>query len=281
MRKTAVLLTGCLLVVLSGCSSTRIAYNYADQGIIWWVEDYVTLTSAQEEQLEQDLASLQQWHCSDELPRYSTWLRELETDILSGTPDVETIRYHQQQLLGFVPQLLERGTPAAQNLLESLSDEQVRELADNMASKQKELEEEMLAGSPEETARARAERTRERIEGWLGDLNEQQWALVQAWSADRAQQTQIWLEGRRNWQNALLAELDHRKQPGFDDAVRDLLVHSEQARGEAYRRMSEESRQAMAVLIHDLIQAGGPEHREHILAKARDLNSDFVALTCQ
>tara|TARA_B100000287_G_C20275167_1_gene639665 strand:+ start:459 stop:608 length:150 start_codon:yes stop_codon:yes gene_type:complete len=39
----------CLLMVVlaflvAGCSSTKLAYRYADWGIVWWVEDYVSLT---------------------------------------------------------------------------------------------------------------------------------------------------------------------------------------------------------------------------------------------
>src|SRR5690554_7610133 len=47
----------------------------------------------------------------------------------------------------------------AVNLLKTLSDDQVQELARNMARDQRELEDEMLAGTEQETARARAERT--------------------------------------------------------------------------------------------------------------------------
>lgn len=81
----------------------------------------------------------------------------------------------------------------AVNLLKTLSDDQVQELARNMARDQRELEDEMLAGTGQETARARAERTSERLEHWLGSLNSQQQALVEAWSADRGRQTEIWL----------------------------------------------------------------------------------------
>lgn len=279
LNRLILLAVFCLFLV-GGCSSTKTAYRYADWGIIWWVEDYITLSNAQESQLSQDLAALQQWHCSAELPRYTRWLDELEADITSTTPSVATIHYHQQQLLAFLPDLLSEATPVAVNLLQSLSDEQVTELAQNMAKDQEELEEEMLAGTPQKTAEARANRTAERVERWLGDLNREQRALVESWSEDRAQQTKVWLQGRKNWQKALLNALENRNQPGFADTIEELLVYSDRARGPAYQAMMQESRQAMAELMHDLIRAGTKRHREHLLAKARELNSDFVALSC-
>ena len=266
--------------LLVACSSTRTAYRFADWGIVWWVEDYVTLTSAQQTQLEQDLDALRDWHCSAELPRYTLWLETLKIDMAAGVPEVDTIRYHQRQFFVFTDALLQQAVPVTVNLLSTLSDEQVRELATNMAEQHRELEREMLAGSVEENAKARAERTRERLESWLGPMNKQQRALVAEWSADRGQQTEIWLNGRRNWQKALLETLETRNQPGFSAQIENLMINYEQARGEEYQTMSEESRAAMTVLIHDLLVAGGPEHRQHIIEKASELNGDFSALTC-
>lgn len=269
-----------LLMFFAGCSQARLAYRYADWGVVWWVEDYISLTSEQEAQLNQDLEALRQWHCSVELPRYQQWLAALKSDLAEGTPGQATVLFHQEQLMDFIPELLERAAPVAVNLLSSLSVEQVAQLADNMAEKQQELEQEMLEGTPAETARARSERTIERIERWLGDLNQQQWTIVESWSADRGRQTEIWLTGRRNWQLALLDVLEQRGEPGFAEQVKELLVHSERARGAEYQAMLAKSRVAMASLMHDLLQAGDTRHQDHLLARASELNGDFAALTC-
>lgn len=269
-----------LALGLVGCSSTKVAYRYADWGIVWWVEDYVTLTAVQKQQLNSDIEQLRQWHCSAELPRYQAWLDELESDVSSGPPDQFTIDYHQQQLFGFFPSLLERASPVATNLLSSLTDAQVQELADNMAQSQQEMEEEFLADSPEATAEARAERTTERVERWLGALNSKQRSIVRQWSVNRGAQTEIWLQGRRNWQLALLELLEKRNAPTFEAELEDLILNSEEARGEAYKAMMAESRVAMASLMHDLIQAGDNTTLAHLQNRAVELNSDFETLTC-
>lgn len=269
-----------LMFGLVGCSSTKVAYRYADWGIVWWVEDYVSLTANQKQQLNSDIEQLRQWHCSAELPRYQAWLDELESDVSSGPPDQITIDYHQQQLFGFFPNLLERATPVAVNLLSSLSDEQVQELADNMAQSQQEMEEEFLADSPEATAEARAERTAERVERWLGELNSEQRDIVRQWSANRGAQTEIWLQGRRNWQLALLEILEGRDEPTFEAELEYLILNSEEVRGEAYKAMMAESRVAMASLMHDLILAGNEETLAYLKNRAVELNNDFETLTC-
>ncbi len=269
-----------LAFALVGCSSTKLAYRYADWGIVWWVEDYVTLTADQKQQLNSDIEQLRQWHCSDELPRYQAWLDELEPDVASSPPDQATVKYHQQRLFGFFPSLLERATPVAANLLSSLSDEQVNELAENMAQSQREMEEEFLADSPEATAEARAERTAERVERWLGELNSEQRDIVRQWSANRGAQTEIWLQGRRNWQLALLEALERRNEPTFGAELEYLILNSEEVRGEDYKAMMAESRAAMASLMHDMITAGDAATLAHLQNRAVELNSDFAALTC-
>ncbi|PHQ24475.1 DUF3549 domain-containing protein [Marinobacter guineae] len=276
--KVALLLV--LAVALAGCSSTKTAYRYADWGIVWWVEDYIALTNAQKQQLNADINNLRQWHCRAELPRYQAWLNELESDVSEGPVGKATVAYHQEQLFGFVPGLLQQVTPVAVNLLSSLSDKQVHELAENMEQNQQKMEEEFLAASPKATAEARADRTVERVERWLGRLNSEQRQIVETWSANRGTQTEIWLQGRRNWQLALLEVLERRNEPTFPGELENLIMNSEKFRGKAYEAMMAESRPAMASLMHDLIKTGDASTLAHLQNRASELNSDFESLTC-
>jgi hypothetical protein len=268
------------LALLAGCSSTKMAYRYADWGIVWWVDDYIPMTAEQESRLEQDIRGLRQWHCATELPRYSKWLAQLKSDVRSGNLSQSTVTHHQEQLLSFFPPLMERARPAATRLLSSLSDEQVQQLASNMEESQKELEDEFLADNPEQTREARAERTMERVERWLGSLNERQRDTVNAWSEGRGKQTEIWLEGRRNWQQALIDALATRDSDDFSDRVHYLMSNYEEVRGERYQRMMSKSRAAMAGLMTDLLQQADQRHLDHLLEKATTMQGDFDTLAC-
>lgn len=268
------------LTLAAGCSSTRMAYRYADWGIVWWVDDYIPMTAAQQSRLEQDIRDLRQWHCSTELPRYSKWLTRLKMDVRTGDLDESTVAWHQQKLFSFFPPLIDRAKPAAVRLLAGLSDEQVRQLAANMNDSQEELEEEFLADDPEKTRAARAERTRERVERWLGPLNDTQRNTVLAWSEARGEQTRIWLEGRRNWQKALLDALEERQHDGFSDRVHHLIDNNESIRGERYRQMMSESRTAMAELMTALLQQADQRHLDHLVKRAAELEGDFDTLAC-
>lgn len=267
-------------LLLAGCSSTKLAYRYADWGIIWWVDDYVPMTSEQESRLEQDIRELRDWHCSNELPRYSAWLTRLRQDVRSEDFESSTVTYHLEQLFSFFPPLADQAKPAAVRLLSSLSDEQVDALADNMAADQQEKEEEFLAKNQEQTRQARAERTRERVERWLGSLNEAQTGIVERWSEARGRQTEIWLEGRRNWQQALLEAMEQRNEENFARKIDYLVDNNAEVRGPRYQQMMAESQSSMAGLMTDLLQSADRRHLDHLLERAASLRSDFNELTC-
>lgn len=266
--------------LIAGCSSTKLAYRYADWGIVWWVDDYIPMTSEQELQLEKDILALRDWHCSTELPRYSQWLTELKQDVRAGNLERAKVVHHQQQLFSFFPPLMDRAKPAATRLLSSLSDDQVQALADNMKDSQAEMEEEFLSEDPSQTRKARAGRTAERVERWLGSLNDAQTDIVQQWSDNRGRQTEIWLEGRRKWQEALLASLDDRKSEKFADTVAHLIDNNDQVRGPRYQQMMAESGPAMADLMTDLLRKADQRQLDHLLNKAASLRGDFDTLAC-
>lgn len=269
-----------LALLLTGCSSTKLAYRYADWGIVWWVDDYIAMTGEQEAQLEQDILDLRDWHCSTELPRYSRWLTELKKDVRAGELDKATVTHHQEQLFSFFPPVADRAKPLATRLLSSLSDDQVRQLADNMADSQAELEEEFLADDPEQTRQARAERTRERVERWLGALNDTQADTVEHWSDARGRQTEIWLQGRRNWQQALLDALENRQEDGFPGQIDYLIDNNDEVRGPEYQQMMAGSRESIANLMTDLLQEADQQQLDHLLERASSLRGDFNALAC-
>ncbi len=278
IKKIAVIIA--IVLALASCSSTKFAYRYADRGIVWWVDDYISMTDEQENQLKRDILALRDWHCRTELPRYSQWLAELKQDVRSGNLQKARVSYHQKQLLSFSLPLTDRAKPAAKRLLSSLSDEQVRELADNMAESQAELEKEFLAENPEQTRQARTERTKLRIERWLGTLNETQTRTLKQWSYNRGRQTKIWLEGRRAWQRKLIEALEQRKEAGFDRAIDYLIDNNEELRGPEYQQMMAESLASMTDLLTDLLEEAEQQQLDFLLDRAATLRGDFNNLAC-
>ncbi|MEX0603990.1 MAG: DUF6279 family lipoprotein [Marinobacter sp.] len=267
--------------LLTACSSTRMAYRYADWGIVWWVEDYVTLTGDQKAELNRSIETFRRWHCSTELPRYADWLSELESDIDNLPLDEQDIAGWQSELILALDRLLMEVTPIATALLATLTDEQIDELTRNMAANQAETEAEFLDPDPTVSLQRREQRILERAERWLGSLNNEQKSTVAAFNRARGSQTAIWLEGRARWQQALLEVLQERQSERFNSAMVRLIEDNAEVRGERYQAMVSRSGPALASLMSDLVAQSKPQQRSHLTSELANLRQDFDALSCQ
>ena len=272
-------LIGLLLAagLLVGCSSTRLSYQFADRGVVWWVEDYVDLAGAQEDALRDDLRELRDWHCQTQLPRYSDWLGQLRQETARGTLPPPRIDWHREQVSQFLEPLAERLVPVAARLLTSLSDAQVNQLVASMEEQQAEYRQEYLRDDTPEDA---ADRVRERAERWLGTLNDRQQRIVRQWVAGREGATEAWLEGRQNWQEAFAQLLQARHQPDFHDRLRDMIVNYPRYQGEGHRARAQRNAGDVVRLTHDLLVAADDDHWQHLQDETTDLRQDVIALTC-
>ncbi|MGP4843077.1 DUF6279 family lipoprotein [Marinobacter sp. 1Y8] len=279
-RRRRALIVGLIVLFVSGCSSTTLAYRQLDWAIVWWVDDFIPLTDPQQDRLSQQVDQLLAWHCQSELPRYTQWLDQLHRQTAANPITRETVLKQQDALFDTIDRLLIEITPATTELLAGLTDSQVNALAESMAEKRQEREDELLSEDPQEQLEKREERVRERAERWLGPLMPTQRAIIAQWNAERGRQTEIWFDGRARWQAALLDALKDRKAPDFPGQIRQLITNSSAYRGEEYRLMLEQSRPALAQLITDLLNAKIPTQKAHLNAEIDSLQEDFETLRC-
>ncbi|MFC4260886.1 DUF6279 family lipoprotein [Marinobacter lacisalsi] len=266
-----------LLTLLGACSSTRLSYQFADRGAVWWVEDYVDLTGEQADTLRSDLRELRDWHCQTQLPRYSDWLEELRRETTSGELPPTRITHHREQVAIFLEPLAERIIPVASRLLQDLSDDQVNELVASMKEEQTEYRQEYLQDDTPEDA---VDRVRERAGRWLGDLNDRQLAIIRQWVAGRAGATEAWLEGREHWQATFFQVLAEREQPDFDSRLKEIILNYQHYQGDGQRARAEQNTEDMVQLTHQLLVAADDRHWRHLQDTTKDLRQDVLALAC-
>ena len=269
-----------ILALLAGCSSNRLGYRFADWGVRWWVNDYVDLSREQRRALSSALSGHLAWHCAEELPRYADWLAEVDHQLRHDLLDADRIAGHQQTFIEALERLALQVAPTATTLLASLSDTQVENLAQSLADNQRRRESEFLHEDPAKEHEARASRTAERAERWLGSLNPAQRQVIAHWNDSQYGQTRTWLQGRERWQQALLEALQIRSQADFPAKVEALLLDGDRFRGEEYEAMTNASRQAMVYLIADLLAEASPQQRQYLSAELDKLRRDARALSC-
>lgn len=279
-RLRLLLLLLCTLL-LSGCSSLRLGYANLDWLIPWQVDDYVSLDNAQADALDQALASHLQWHCQSELPRYSVWLATVNDSVEARTFSRAAIDERYQELLGLLIRIGQEITPSAAAILASLDDRQIATLAENLAQRNREKRLEYLQPSRDQQIQERAERFEERLQRWFGTVSAEQRQLITQWSNRRGDQNANWLDGREQWQAALMQALQERHTPGFERRLGQLLTDVDRFKSAEYRARAAEGRKQTLDLIQRLLGLSSERQLSHLSAELQGLNADFQALTCE
>lgn len=282
LRKLApkVLLVLASLTLLSACSANRLAYNNLDWLIGWKTGEYLSLTGAQKDWLASRTSQHLAWHCSSELPRYEPLLGDLQSSLYDKALDAQMLLSGQPRVEAAVDRLLTEIAPTISQLLGQLDDEQVLELRDNLADKHVELEEKYLSPDMTTQHRERIERAEERLEDWLGPLDEEQRARLALWAAALQGHNQVWLENRKVWQEAFLRALESRGDPDFEERVRSLLIERKRYWTPQFQRVAEFNREQGTHLIVDLMQMANDRQKARLAKRFEDLRGDIQALQC-
>ncbi len=203
-----------LSALLGACSLAQTAYNRSPTLAAWWVGRYVSLNDTQKQALNDALARLLAWHRQSELPQWETWLRG-QAELAPNDADSAKVCQRAEALR---PRALAWGEVAATEalpLLRSLSNDQMRELRQQVAKRQAEWEQEQGLSDLERWRKQRVETTTERAEMWYGDLNTAQ----QDWIAQRTDaqtgEAAEWTAQRRAKQSAFLAVVMTVRDPAL------------------------------------------------------------------
>jgi len=205
-----------LCMSLIACSG-KVAYNYLDWIIEWYITDYVSLDDTQEWLLRDSLKKGLTWHKSSQLPLYVTSLEQLKGDIES--------QLTQQKLLSYVDtyqdfwhNIRSHLSPMAMSLLTTLTTEQIQQLVENLEAQNQEFEEEYVNKPNETLYKERSEQMIERLEHWIDDLTPAQQQTVQQWSRKLKPISKQWIANRRLWQQQFV-KLLYEKRNVMDNGL--------------------------------------------------------------
>ena len=162
------LLTATLLVV-TACSTVRLAYNQAPQLTYWWLDGFADFTPVQAPVVRQDIERFLDWHRNRELPAYAALLQQWQTLVMQDiTPAQACTQFDavRSALMRSSEMSLEPLTRMAL----SLSAEQLLTLQKKQAKSIDKFDKEFLRGSPEKRLDSRLEKAQERAEKLYGRL---------------------------------------------------------------------------------------------------------------
>lgn len=274
----------CLLLSLgllvSACSKAGLAYRNLDWVISWRVNQYLDLDSQQKTWFKPKLQEHLTWHCSTELPRYVDWLQRTEQLVEAPEPDARQMEAQMIEAEQAFNAIVQQTNPTTVALLADLRPEQVERLYARMEKDNREDRQKFLEPPLETQISERAERLEKRLKPWFGSLNETQRVRVAQWASERRDQNRLWLENRARWQGEFRRVLDDRDAEDFAQRMSHVLENRRGGHDQQTTQAYEQSRQAMAALLSDLLAAADHRQRDQVNQRLTSIRADLAGEIC-
>jgi hypothetical protein len=275
-KKLIILLLSSLFFV--GCS-TKVSYFFLDWAIDWEVEEYVDLTSEQQDKFDVVIESFLVWHRQQELPRYRDQLSLLSTLTNQHTmtselwlEQVSMAKAHWSRIFYFVmPDLLP--------IMASLSDEQVNQVLVQLKKEQQELIEEYAGKDQAELIIDSDKRIAKQLTEWTGDITDAQKDIIHQANTKRLATLDMWLEYRHEWLSQFDQALKRRQQTDyFTQQMRLLMISADELKSDVYRDNVTENTRIFGSMLIALNHTFSQKQRQHFDKKLTELVDDLTEL---
>ncbi len=274
------MLLGLALLVLTGCSSTTFFYNRLDTFISWYVDDYVTLTPAQEADFDRRLGALLAWHRREELPQYVTYLEQVDVLLAEGDISAGDTEAIFDSFQGAADRLQVAVLNMMLDFAPTLSPDQRREFMCELKRSLEEQKEEYLSRSDEQFREDNIERIEDNLREFTGRLSKEQKALIRAGSKDFVRLDKHWLDERERWITALDAIVQNNP-PDWMAKTREILTARGSHRSAEYAESFEHNVRVTRELLRQVINSRSPEQDRRLRRNLRDYSEDFLELIAE
>jgi len=271
-----------IILMLSACSATKLAYNQLDWLIPKYVDGHLTLSSAQSDDLHQDVDELLQWHCAVELRNYSRWLRSVSDDFVGQKITRTRLEVYHHAMEQFWEDILHQAFPGMTRLLMSMTDTQIQKLFRYLDKENKAFKKEFVDPPPKQIRQNHARHLKKRLQRWIGALTMEQEDLLHQWRQDMFVIGADSLHIQLDWQETFHKVLDKRNDPEvFQPQIEKLFFTPEHYWPPAYAEKYKYNYELTMELLTFLAQTLSAKQRQHLAARVASFADDFDDLTCK
>lgn len=273
------LLSACATLTQLAYSNAAMAYNNLPPMLSWWVDDYVDMSHGQKDWVRERISRVLDWHRSHELPEYRRFLEH----VLARSREpftVEEVAAAWRDLRKHYRRTAEQVLPEVGDFFLQLDAEQVAQMEKKFADDNRKFVRESVKGTPEERTARRVKRFVAHMEGWLGSLDREQRAMIEAYYRDIPDLIEERLADRKVRQGEILALI--RARPAKEAMVaglRTLFVESQTWRRPEYQKKLAEREQRFFEMIARLSASLSPEQRSHLQTRIRGFMRDIATLS--
>ena len=267
----------CALLILQGCSVTRVAYDNADVFLRWQANSYFDFEGEQSEELDRVLAGFLAWHRAKELPGYAKLADEASIRVRRGIKR-DDLEWGYDAVQAEAREALVAAAKDLAGLLDRLTPAQIAHLERRLAEENRKFVKEQIQGTLEERGERRVKRNVQQLAEWIGPLSDGQVERVKRYSKRAPFSAELRDRDRRRRQAELLAMLrareahkrlaewardwDKGREPAYEQAARattaeymDLLLDLDRMLTPAQRERAASRLQRYARLFESLATA--------------------------
>lgn len=161
------------IVFLFSCSSTKLAYNYADFFVLNWFESYIDLNESQRSDFKKRVEIFFVWHRKSELPKVILFLEDIKFRYKGGLKK-EDISWISDQSKTFLDRILNHIEEDLAAFLLTISDSQVLQAKEAMLEKEDDWLIKQSKMTSDELHSHILKRLYEFLEDWMGNLEAHQ-----------------------------------------------------------------------------------------------------------
>ena len=262
----------------SGCT-VKLAYNFLDWGLYWELKDYVKFNQDQRLLVKAEISHLIDWHRSDELPLYADQLEKLSTGIESGIT-VDQLEASYNNLTDSWQRIVIKTLPTALNVISKLNDQQINDFFEMLIEKEADDAKDIKSGTGTRTLKEREAYVSEKLVEVIGQLSEEQNALIAQWAQSMQPTKEFSLAQAIKWRTQLQAAIAerHDKQQ-LEKSLKVLFAYPDQLRSASYRRVIKQNKHLVMQLVFDLNQTLTSQQRSKLVNKLNGFIEDFRDLS--
>ena len=265
---------------LAACSSFKIMYDFADDYIKQEAKFFLKFDEQGEQNLNDQVDKMMEWHNAIMLPRYAAYLRQLAnqldhglygaTAITKGMKDGRILL--QNTVAGVAPYV-------ARILVRQTIIENIEHLRLKLIERSKE-QKEKLARPIEKQTEDRTERLTKNVGRFMGDLNEIQNNLINRYAKSTINDAKRRLDNRNLRQSALLTFLAGKpKEMEIDAFISQIVLRAHEIVDPDYKGYSEKRIARFTTLLVNIFAASTNDQRQATSEKLRSYAQDFSEIS--
>ena len=270
------MLTLVITMGLAACSSFKIMYDFADDYIKQEAKFFLKFDEQGEQNLNDQVDKMMEWHNAIMLPRYAAYLRQLANQLDHGLYGATAITKGMKDGRILVQITVAGVAPyVARILVRQTIIENIEHLRLKLIERSKE-QKEKLARPIEKQTEDRTKRLTKNVGRFMGDLNEIQNNLINRYAKSTINDAKRRLDNRNLRQSALLTFLAGKpKEMEIDAFINQIVLRAHEIVDRDYKGYSEKRIARFTTLLVNIFAASTNDQRQATSEKLRSYAQDF------